>query len=296
MRDFVIIGDSTCDLPSEIRSKYNIEYLKMYFVANGEEHAASLDWEEYSPKEFYDLMRNGVIVKTTQVPREEFVNVFTYWLEQGKDILYVSCSSGLSGSVGLANVVAAELSEKYADAKICCVDSLISSLGQGMLLVKAALMRNEGKSIDEIVCWLEENRLKVNQCGTVDSLEYLRRAGRVTAASAFLGNVFGIKPLIISDINGHNYAYRKVKGAVNARKEMAKDTVAAAEDAENSILCISHGDALAEAEKLRDEVLALRKFKQVYITNIGPIVGASVGPGTLITYVYGKPVTIEGKE
>lgn len=296
MRDFVIIGDSTCDLPSEIRSKYNIEYLKMNFVANGEEHAASLDWEEYSPKEFYDLMRNGVIVKTTQVPREEFVNVFTYWLEQGKDILYVSCSSGLSGSVGLANVVAAELSEKYADAKICCVDSLISSLGQGMLLVKAALMRNEGKSIDEIVCWLEENRLKVNQCGTVDSLEYLRRAGRVTAASAFLGNVFGIKPLIISDINGHNYAYRKVKGAVNARKEMAKDTVAAAEDVENSILCISHGDALAEAEKLRDEVLALRKFKQVYITNIGPIVGASVGPGTLITYVYGKPVTIEGKE
>ncbi len=296
MKEFVIIGDSTCDLPSEVRSKYNIEYVKMNFVADGIEHSASLDWEEYSPKEYYDLMRNGVNIKTTQVPRGEFVSVFTYWLEQGKDILYISCSSGLSGSVGLAQVVASELLPAFPDAKICCVDSLISSLGQGMLLVKAALMRDEGKSIDQIACWIEENRLKVNQCGTVESLEYLRRAGRVTTASAFFGNIFGVKPLIISDVKGHNFAYRKVKGAVNARKEMAKDTIAAAEDIENSILCISHGDALEEAEKLRDEVLALGKFKYVYITNIGPIVGASVGPGTLITYVYGKTVTIEGKE
>ncbi len=296
MKEYVIIGDSTCDLPLEIRRKYNIEYVKMSFVANGVEHPASLDWEQYSPKEFYDLMRNGVSIKTTQVPREEFVSAFSYWLEQGKDILYVSCSSGLSGSLGLARVVASELAEAFPASKIVCVDSLISSLGQGMLLVKASLMREAGKSIEETASWIEENRLKVNQCGSVESLEYLRRAGRVTTASAFFGNIFGVKPLIISDVKGHNFAYRKVKGAINVRKEMAKDTIAAAEDIENSVLCISHGDAPAEAEKLRDEVLALGKFKQVYITNIGPIVGASVGPGTLITYVYGKAVTIEGKE
>ena len=145
MRDYIVIGDSTCDLSLEIRSKYNIEYLKMNFVANGEEHAASLDWDEYSPKEFYDLMRNGVNIKTTQVPREEFVTVFTYWLEQGKDILYVSCSSGLSGSASLANVVAAELLEKYPQSKICCVDSLISSLGQGMLWLKRRLCATRAK-------------------------------------------------------------------------------------------------------------------------------------------------------
>lgn len=296
MKKYVIIGDSTCDLPKDIREKYDIKYAKMDFVADGVEHRASLDWDEYSPKEYYDLMRAGVLIKTTQVPREEFVTVFSHWAKQGYDILYIACSSGLSGSIGLAKVVSAELNDEYPDTKIICIDSLISSLGQGMLLIKASLLREEGKSIEETAAWVEENKLKMNQCGTVESLEYLRRAGRVTAASAFFGNVFGVKPLIVSDIKGHNYAYRKVKGAVNARKEMAKDTVNAVEDTKNTVLCIAHADALAEAEKLRNEILSLAEFKDVYITYIGPIVGASVGPGTLITYVYGKQVIIEGKE
>jgi DegV family protein with EDD domain len=198
--------------------------------------------------------------------------------------------------VGLARIVADELLEKYPERRIFCVDSLNSSLGQGCLVLKAAELRDEGKTAEEIVGWLEENRLNVNQCGTVETLDYLRKAGRVTAASAFFGNIFGVKPLILSDINGKNYAYRKVKGAATARKELAKDTVAAAEDTENSVLYISHGDALSEAEKLRDEILSLARFKDVFITNIGPVVGASVGPGTLISFVYGKKVTIEGKE
>lgn len=296
MRDFVIVGDSTCDLPKEIREKNKIEYVRMSVVIDGKEHYASLDWEEFSPKEYYDLMRGGALIKTTQVLRGEFETVFAGWLEKGYDILYISCSSGLSGSVGLARIVADELLEKYPERRIFCVDSLNSSLGQGCLVLKAAELRDEGKTAEEIVGWLEENRLNVNQCGTVETLDYLRKAGRVTAASAFFGNIFGVKPLILSDINGKNYAYRKVKGAATARKELAKDTVAAAEDTENSVLYISHGDALSEAEKLRDEILSLASFKDVFITNIGPVVGASVGPGTLISYVYGKKVTIEGKE
>lgn len=296
MRDFVIVGDSTCDLPKEIREKNKIEYVRMSVVINGKEHYASLDWDEFSPKEYYDLMRGGALIKTTQVLRGEFETVFAGWLEKGYDILYISCSSGLSGSVGLARIVADELLEKYPERRIFCVDSLNSSLGQGCLVLKAAELRDEGKTAEEIVGWLEENRLNVNQCGTVETLDYLRKAGRVTAASAFFGNIFGVKPLILSDINGKNYAYRKVKGAATARKELAKDTVAAAEDTENSVLYISHGDALSEAEKLRDEILSLARFKDVFITNIGPVVGASVGPGTLISYVYGKKVTIEGKE
>ena len=296
MRAFVIVGDSTCDLPKEIREKNKIEYVRMSVVIDGKEHYASLDWDEFSPKEYYDFMRGGAMIKTTQVLRGEFETVFSGWLEKGYDILYISCSSGLSGSVGLARIVADELLEKYSERRIFCVDSLNSSLGQGYLVLKAAELRDEGKSAEEIVCWLEENRLKVNQCGTVETLDYLRKAGRVTAASAFFGNIFGVKPLILSDINGKNYAYRKVKGAATARKELAKDTVAAAEDIENSVLYISHGDALAEAEKLRDEILSQASFKDVFITNIGPVVGASVGPGTLISYVYGKKVTIEGKE
>ncbi len=296
MKNFVIIGDSTCDLNKETRLKYDIEYLKMRYIFDDTEHNAYLDWDELSAKEFYDLMRNGTTIRTTQVPRQEIVECFTYWLEKNMDILYVACSSALSGSVNLAKTVAEELLESFPGRKIFCVDSLRCSLGQGHLLTQASDMRSAGHSIEEVVSWLEDNKQKINQCGTVDTLEYLRRAGRIKAASAFFGNIFGVKPLIISDIHGSNYAYRKVKGAANARKEIALDTIKAAENIEDSILYIAHADDIENALKLRDEVLALGKFKEVYIDYVGPIVGASVGPGTLITYVYGKQVTIEGKE
>ena len=144
MRDFVIVGDSTCDLPKEIREKNKIEYVRMSVVIDGKEHYASLDWDEFSPKEYYDFMRGGAMIKTTQVLRGEFENVFTSWLEKGYDILYISCSSGLSGSVGLARIVADELLEKYSERRIFCVDSLNSSLGQGYLVLKAAELRDEG--------------------------------------------------------------------------------------------------------------------------------------------------------
>ncbi len=294
--DFAIIGDSTCDLPLELRQKYAIQYLPMNYVADGREYVASLDWECHSAHEFYGLMRNGKRITTTQVPRNVIEERFTELLEAGKDILYIGCSSALSGSVNLAKQVAEELAERYPERSIICIDALNSSLGQGMMLVKAAQMRDEGASPAEISEYIESNKLKVNQFGTVASLEYLRKAGRVKASSAFFGNLFGVKPIIISDVIGQNYAFKKVKGAVNARKEIARLTVEAAEDAENSQLCITHADCEEEAHALRDEILALKAFKGVTVNYIGPIVGASVGPGTVIAYCVGKEVTIEGKE
>jgi DegV family protein with EDD domain len=292
MKDFVIFGDSTCDLNKELREKYNIDYIPMSFSVDDKEYVASLDWECHSAKEHYDLMRGGKRVFTAQVAKKDYYEKFKSALEDGKDVVYISCSSALSASINTAVLVANELNEAFADNKVYCVDSLISSLGQGYLLIEASKKRDEGLTAADTAKYIEDIRLKVNQCGTVDSMEYLRRAGRVTTTSAFFGNIFGVKPLIISDIKGHNYAYRKVKGASNARKEVAKDTVAAAEDIENNVVCISHADCLQEAEKLRDEILSLAKFKDVYITYIGPVVGASVGPGTLITYVYGKKVIL----
>ncbi len=295
-KSFVILTDSTSDLNKSIREQYGIEYVKMNYVIDGKEYPASLDWEHHASKEYYDLLRGGKHITTTQVPQETYRTVFEEALSSGKDLVYIACSSALSGSINLANVVARELNEKYTDNKIYCIDSLISSLGQGWMVIDAAILRNEGKTAAEVVEIIEANKLKVNQCGTVATLEYLRRAGRVTASKAFFGNLFGVKPLIISDVKGQNYAVKKAKGKANAYKEIANMMAEAVEGFEADELYISHADCLEDVELLRDIILSVVPFKKVYIDIIGPIVGTSVGPGTVISFCKGKEVTIEGQE
>lgn len=295
MKDFVIFGDSVCDLDTATRNQFGIEYVAMNFSVDDEEFVASLDWTKEEAKQHYNLMRDGKRIFTTQVPKTVFYDAFKSAIEEGKDVLYISCSSALSASIKTAVLVAEELKVQYPDAGIFCVDSLISSLGQGFLLLEAAKKRSEGKSAEETAKYIENIRLKVNQCGTVESMEYLRRAGRVKASKAFFGNLFGVKPIIISDIKGQNYAYKKVKGITNARIAIAEHIKDAA-DGNYETLYISHADCEEDAIKLRDEILKIADFKEVKLGYIGPIVGASVGPGTVIAFCYGKEVTIEGNE
>ncbi len=295
MKDFIIFSDSTCDLDKTLREQYGIEYVTMNYSVDDTEYVASLDWEAHSSHEFYDLMRGGKRVFTTQVPKNVYYEAFKSALDSGKDVLYISCSSALSGSINTAKKVAEELNEGQSENAVYCVDSLISSLGQGHLCIAAAKKRGEGLGAKETAEYIEGIKLCVNQCGTVASMEYLKRAGRVKASKAFFGNLFGVKPLIISDIKGQNYAYKKVKGTLNARAALAQDIVASA-DGSYETLYISHADCFDDAVALRDEILRLAPFKNVVIGVIGPIVGATVGPGTVIGFCEGKKVTIEGKE
>ena len=295
MKDFIILADSVCDLDRETREKYGIDYVAMNYVIDEVEYVASLDWESHSVKDYYDLMRSGKRVFTTQVPKNVYYDKFIEAVNAGKDVVYISCSSALSSSVNTAKVVADEIKAENPDAGIYCIDSLISSLGQGYLLMKASEMRKEGKGAEETAKYIESIRLCVNQCGTVASLEYLRRAGRVKASKAFFGNLFGVKPIIISDIYGQNYAYKKAKGTHNARIAIAEDIKNAANGAYED-LYISHADCIEDAEALRDEILKIAPFKSVHIGVIGPIVGASVGPGTVIAFTFGTEVTIGGQE
>ena len=293
MNNYAIITDSTSDLSLELRQKYDIDYVMMNYVIDDIEYPASLDWESHSVKEFYDTMRGGTRVFTTQVPRNIYEEKFSSYVEQGKDLIYIACSSALSGSVNIARIVANELMEKYPERKIYCVDSLISSLGQAYLALTASTMRTNGKSVDEVAAFIEANKLKVNQCGTVESLEYLKRAGRVKASSAFFGNIFGVKPIIISDRLGQNFAIKKVKGTMNALQAIAQEICDAA-NGDYDTLYISHADNEMLAEKLREAILSIAPFTNVVTGIIGPIVGASVGPGTIIAFCYGKEVMIEG--
>lgn len=295
MSNFVLFADSVCDLTKELRETYHIDYLPMNYIVDGVEYPALLDWQSHSAKEFYDMMRAGKRITTTQVPRQIYVERFTECLKAGKDVVYIACSSALSGSINLATVVAKELKEEFPENTVYCIDSLISSLGQGGLAILAAKMRDEGRPAAEVATWLTENRLMMNQAGTVESLEYLRRAGRVKASKAFFGNLFGVKPIIISDIKGQNYAFKKAKGNLNAKIAIAEHLAEQVIDPEGQTLYISHADAQEEAEALRDIIMERIPFADVQMNYIAPIVGSCVGPGTLISFCFGKEVTIQGE-
>ncbi|MBQ6638423.1 MAG: DegV family protein [Lachnospiraceae bacterium] len=294
MASFAILTDSTSDMSPDMLEKYNADYAPMNYTMGEAEYPALLDWSIHSAKEFYDFMRQGIIIKTTQVPVPVFEEKFTKYLENGQDVLYISCSSALSGSYATALTVAKDMMEKYPGRKIRCVDSLISSFGQANLVMVASVERENGKTLDEVANYLESIRLTRNQFATVENLEYLRRCGRVSATSAFFGNFFGIHPVIISDKIGQNYAIRKIKGAKNVIPELTAEVKAAVIEPEMQTLYISHADNETQANALRDAILAEVPFNDSLIGYIGPIVGASVGPGTLSIYVVGKEVTVQG--
>ena len=295
MRDYIILTDSTSDLTLEMRQQYNIAYVQMQYIIDGVEYKASLDWESHDPKTYYDLMRNGSRVFTSQILKETYHQAFTDAIAAGKDVIYISCSSALSASINVARLVAAELTDQHPEASIYCIDSLISSLGQGYLAMEASRKREAGLSAAENAAYIESIKLCVNQCGTVASLEYLRRAGRIKASKAFFGNLFGVKPIIISDRTGNNYAYKKAKGAVNARIAIAEHICQAADGVYEELL-VSHADCIEEANLLIEEILKIAPFQKVTVSIIGPIVGASVGPGTVIAFCHGTEVMIEGNE
>lgn len=295
MRDYLILGDSTCDLNKEIREQYGIDYVQMNYVLEGHEYPASLDWEEMGVHEFYDAMRAGKRITTTQVPAEAFLAKFNECAEKGLDVLYVGCSSALSGSVNTANVVAKEVMEAHPEMKISCVDALNSSFGQGIQLMWACERKKEGKTIDETTDFLVKHRNCVNQCGTVADLSYLKRAGRVTASSAFFGNLIGIKPILISDAKGQNFAIKKAKGAQNAKMEIVAYLNEVGKNLEKQTVYISHADDEKSVQTLAAMVKEGTGCKDVFTDYIGPIVGASVGPGTVIAYCVGKEETRVGE-
>lgn len=295
MDNFIILTDSTCDLGSDLRAKYDIQVVNMNITFDGKELPADLNWELYSAKELYDVMRRGTRIMTTQVPVSSYDEVFRRCANEGKGVLYISCSSALSGSVKVAYTVKENVLKDFPNAQIEIVDSLISCLGQGLLVCEAAKLRSEGKSLEEVAKYVNDNKLKVNQFATVESLEYLKRAGRVKSSSAFFGNIFSVKPIIISDVKGNNYAYKKVKGRRTSLLELCEEVKNNIVDPENQIIGIGHADSLEDATFIKEHLEKEIKCAGFYINYIGPIVGASVGPGTIGVYFFGKEVTICGE-
>ena len=294
MKKVVILTDSCSDLGKDLRDKYGIEYVKMNTVTDGKESPADLDWTEISPKEFYDVMRQGKRIYTTQVPPEEFERAFEKYASEGSDVVYIACSEKLSSSVNTGAVIAKKTLEKYPDVKIFCINSANSCISEGLIAIEAAKMRDEGLSAEEIAASIEKEKNKFNMFCTVHSLDALKRAGRVKATAAFFGNLFGVKPIIISDADGNNVPVKKVKGRENSLAELVELTKEAIIAPEEQTIYVAHADCEDEAKKLCEDIKKAIPCKGVHLCYIGPIIGASIGPGAVAIFSKGKEVGREG--
>lgn len=295
MKSFQVITDSTSDVELSYRNEYGLDYVQMVFSIAGREYPASLDWEELSASDYYNLMRNGNRATTGLVNAVEFSNKFEKYLSKGLDVLYISCSSRLSGSLNNAKIVAAELMDKYPNNKVICFDSLRSNYSQGMMALDAAMLANKGKSIDEAARELSIHRLRYQTYATVDSLEWLRKAGRVKASSAFFGNLFGVKPIIVGDAAGNNYAFKKIRGRKQSLEALAKIVDERIINRNEATVFIEHADCLEDALFLKDLIIDMVNPKKINISNVGPIIGATVGPNSITVNFYGEKVTILGE-
>ncbi len=294
MNKVKIITDGCSDICKAWRDEYGIDYAPLTVLWNGEEKPVSCDWDTYSPKEFYDALRAGATIKSNQVSVIEFSNIFNKYLDEGYDIVYVGCTSALSGTVLTGTTVANSVMEERPGSKIICVDPPISCGGEALLAVEAAKLARQGKSAEEIAERVTELGKYAYQVGTVDTLTFLHRAGRVNASAAFFGNLMGIKPIIVNDENGANVAVKKIKGrrkAVDTSIAMLRDAMFGDQiiPVEEQTVYVGHADCLDTAEYIRDKIMETIRPKDVFIDYIGAAIGAAVGPTMVGLYAFGKP-------
>lgn len=282
-----IITDSSCDLPREYVDDNNIEVISLVLNLNGQIIKDDLG-KTLSYKDFYQKMRDGATPTTSQVNAHEFEEAFIKHIKNGDSIIYISISASLSGTFNSANIAKNNLLEEYPEAKIELVDSLSASIGQGLLVLKACEMRDNGASIEEIVEWIEENKRKVIHTILIDDLNHLKRGGRISGATATIGGLLNIKPSAYLDDEGKLAQGEKIKGKKKALRFLANEVKERAIDSENEVLYICHGDCQEEAESLRDIIEEEVKFKNVIINYIGNVIGAHTGPGALAVIFLGK--------
>jgi DegV family protein with EDD domain len=282
MADYVIITDSGCDLCEDQLKELEVALLPITFNLNGEPH------KSYPVSKFYSELKAGASVSTSALNPSEIEDCMTPFLKEGKDVLYITFSSGLSSICQNAIIVANELKEEYPDRKIEVVDSLCASCGQGLLVYLSAMKRKAGASIDEVVSYANTVKHKICHEFTVDDLGQLKRGGRISSAAAFFGSMLQIKPVLYVSADGKLVPRGKVRGrtaAINALKNKVFDVIS--EDSDEPIF-ISHGDCEDDANILMDMVKEKFPERQYFINPIGPVIGSHSGYKTLAIFCIAK--------
>ena len=241
-----------------------------------------------SVKEFYEMQRNDKFANTSQVTPDVFKRSFEPYLKQGKDILYLGFSSGMSGTMNSANIAKLELEEHYPDRKVLCIDTLCASVGEGFLVMEAARRQEAGISLLELTDWVMEHRLEVCHWFTIDTFKHLQHGGRVSAVSAMAGTVLNIKPLLHVDKEGKLDVAGKPRGSKQALKIKLQHMEEGWNPALGKLVVIGHGDDIQAAETLKEEVASQFPEAEIYIADIGPVIGSHTGPGMVALIYWGN--------
>ena len=285
MREYVIFTDSSCDLPAEMASDLGVKVVQLDVIVDGEEPKAN---DKVDIPEFYAKLRAGKTASTAAVSIAAFKDIFAPAFAEGKDVLYIGFSSGLSSTFNWGKTAGEELAEENPGSVFYAVDTLAASLGQGLIVYLAAKKKQEGASIEEIRDFVEDIKLKVCHWFTVDDLFFLKRGGRVSAATAVMGTMLSIKPVLHVDDAGKLINVGKARGRKTSITALLSKMEETAIDPADQTIFISHGDCADEAEFLADLIKSKMGVKEVIISHVGPVIGAHSGPGTMALFFIGS--------
>ncbi len=299
MEKFVILADVACDISKEIRDFSGIEdYFEGHVhISDGRDIKTRLDWENISREDFYKTLSNKKIEVNSAPPSPEDVYLkFKKYVEDGYKILSMSISSKISSTYSVACVAAERVKKEYPDCTIYCFDSYRMAAAFGLLVMYAGLLRKEGKSFDEVVEWLENNKRKVHQMGPIDDLIFVARRGRITMGKAIMGSFAGVKPMGDCSDEGYVSVLAKVKGINKALEATVEYVEKAARDIENQYVIVSHSDREEYANKLKALLLEKVNPKKVFVSDVFSGSGTNIGPGMVGIYFLGDEVSKEQVE
>ncbi len=298
MKKFILITDGTSDINEEMQKEFDIvPVLGHLHLPDGSEIPQFLSWKDMDREDFYSkLKKNPNGYSTSPANPDMFAAAYEKYVSQGKDILAVTMSSRMSGTHDFAVKAREQVLEKYPNAKINVLDSLRFGPGFGLMVVKAAQLRDEGKSLDEVTSWIEENKCRYHQAGWLDDLSFVAKKGRVNHAAAFMGTIVGIKPIGEFDYNGMTTPIGKAKGAKKAYEVLLKYIAATIEEPSEQMIFVAQSNRLPQAEKYKQMIEETIKPKEVRIVDVFPATGINVGPGLMAAYYIGKPISKDLEE
>ena len=284
MRDYVITVNSTVDLPKEWLEERNVPVVPLRYTMDGQTYE---DMSGLTAKEFFAKLREGKMSVTSQVNPEEAKAALEPFLKEGKDVLHLAFSSGLSGTCNSMKIAGEELREEYPEAKVIVIDTLCACLGEGLLLYKALQQKAAGKTIEETAAWVEENKLHICHDVTVDDLNHLHRGGRISKATAVVGTMVKIKPIIHMDNEGKLQVIGKERGRKKSLNKIVDMAVEQSKGWDNDIIMITHGDCIEDAEYVASLVREKMGIDNILINNIGTVIGSHTGPGVVAVFCMG---------
>ena len=284
MNEFVIVSDSTVDLPKEYLQSKQVPIIPLSYIMDGVTYE---EMDGLSHKEFFEKLRAGSLPTTSQINPEQAREALEPFAKEGKDILYIGFSSGLSGSYNSVRMAAEDLKEEYPDINIIAIDSLCACMGEGLLLYKALELKEHGMSMEEIAKWVEANKLHICHNVTVDDLNHLHRGGRISKTTAVVGSMIKIKPIIHMSDEGKLVVIGKERGRKKSLVSIVDRMEKQMQGYDNDIVMITHGDCIEDAEFVKKQVEERFGIHNVMINGIGSVIGSHTGAGVVAVFFMG---------